>query len=89
MGSVYSIRFRPSVQKDLRRLPSRVVSRVIAHIESLAANPLPPGALRLTDAQRLYRVRVGDYRIIYEVAEEHQAVTIHYVRHRRDAYRNL
>ena len=85
----YSVVFQPSVHKDLRRLPQAVVARVMTRIEGLAADPLPPRVVKLSDAERLYRIRVGDYRIVYEVDAEARRVTIHYVRHRRDVYRAI
>lgn len=85
----YSINFKPSVEKDLRALPKSVASRVMERIERLRANPLPQQALKLSDAERLYRLRVGDYRIVYEVDTQAKRVTIHYVRHRREVYRSL
>jgi mRNA interferase RelE/StbE len=85
----FEIVFQPSVHKDLRRLPKTAIARVMARIESLAADPLPPRVVKLSDAERLYRIRVGEYRIVYEVDTEARLVTIHYVRHRRDVYRAI
>lgn len=85
----FEIVFHPSVHKDLRRLPATVVGRVLKQIESLATEPLPGQAVKLSGAERLYRIRVGDYRVIYEVDVEARWVTIHYVRHRRDVYRAI
>jgi mRNA interferase RelE/StbE len=66
----YSLVFQPAVHKDLRRLPKRAIARVMARIEGLAINPLPPRVVRLSETERLYRLRVGDYRIVYEVDAE-------------------
>ena len=85
----HSIRLKRSVEKDLRGLPATASSRVLQQIERLGSNPFPHGARKLTSAEHLYRVRVGDYRIIYAVDSPSSSITIHYVRHRRDAYRNL
>lgn len=85
----FEIVFQPSVHKDLRRLPKTAISRVMARIEGLAADPLPSRVVKLSDAERLYRIRVGDYRIVYEVDAEAKLVTVHYVRHRRDVYRAI
>ncbi|MCC7352857.1 MAG: type II toxin-antitoxin system RelE/ParE family toxin [Anaerolineae bacterium] len=85
----YSIRFKPSVEKDLRVLPKSVVARVLARIEALRSEPLPQQAIKLSGSERLYRIRVGDYRIVYEVDTDIREVTIHYVRHRREVYRGL
>ena len=50
---------------------------------------MPRGAIRLTDTERLYRLRVGEYRVIYEVEHAERTVIIYHVRHRREAYREL
>jgi len=63
----YSILLKPSVQKDLRGLTGPVVRRVWARIEALADEPLPRQSIKLAGAEHLYRLRVGDYRIVYSV----------------------
>ena len=85
----YSITFKPSVEKDLRSLPRVTVTRVIERIEGLKTTPLPPQAIKLSGAERLYRIRVGDYRIVYEVDTQARHIVIHYVRHRSKVYRAL
>jgi len=84
----YNISFKPSVEKDLRPLSKPVVARVIEQIERLKTEPFPRQAIKLSGAERLYRIRVGDYRIVYEVDIKSRQVMIHYVRHRREAYRS-
>lgn len=61
----------------------------MARIESLKDEPFPRQAIKLSGAERLYRLRVGEYRIVYEVDIQIKQVTIHYVRHRREVYRRL
>ena len=85
----YSIILKPSVEKDLRSLPAAVLKRVFRRIEALARDPRPHGSLKLAGAEQLYRVRVGDYRIVYIVDKDSQPVIVFYVRHRRDVYRQL
>lgn len=85
----YSITFKPSVEKDLRRLPEAAVARVMARIERLKSEPFPRQAIKLSGAERLYRFRVGVYRIVYEVDTQAQQITVHYIRHRREVYRVL
>jgi len=85
----YSVSFKPSLQKDFRRLTPQFLPRILERIEEPQTDPFPHQALKLSGADRLYRIRVGDYRIIYEVDTAAQQVTIHYVRHRREVYRNL
>jgi len=83
----YNIHLKPSVQKDLRALSPSLVVRVLKRIERLQDDPFPRQSLKLSGAERLYRIRVGDYRILYEVDTEAQRITVHYVRHRREVYR--
>jgi mRNA interferase RelE/StbE len=85
----YRINLKRSVEKDLRRLPGAQLPRVLSAIDQLSSDPHPRGATKLSGAETLYRVRVGDYRLIYEVDTETREVTIHYLRHRREAYRGL
>ena len=85
----YKIIFRPSVEKDLRALPQSVVGRIFKHIEALKANPFPRQAIALMGTDNLYRIRIGDYRVIYGVNKENKQVIIYYARHRREVYRHL
>ena len=83
----YQIELKRSAEKDLRKLPKDVVKRVFIHIEALAEDPLPRQAVKLAGKERFFRLRVGDYRIIYEVVSHKSVIVVHHVRHRRDAYR--
>jgi mRNA interferase RelE/StbE len=80
---------KPSVEKDLRRVPADMVARLLAAAERLRAEQHPAGAVKLSGAERLYRIRVGAYRIVYEANAHEKCVTIHYIRHRKDVYRAL
>ena len=70
-------------------MPRDLVTRAMEKIEDLKSEPFPPQAVKIPVADRLYRLRVGDYRIVYEVEVEKKMVTIHYVRHRSVVYRDL
>lgn len=87
--AAYKIVFKPSVKKDLHSLPKSVIARTLEHIEDLKDNPIPRHAIKLAGAEQLYRIRIGDYRVIYGVDKEAKQITVHYVRHRRDVYRKL
>ena len=75
------------VLKDLRSLPKDVRGRAALAILELSTSPSPQGVEKLKGYERLYRIRVGDYRIVYEIAGED--VTIVAVSHRKDVYRDL
>ncbi|HEX9138092.1 MAG TPA: type II toxin-antitoxin system RelE/ParE family toxin [Nitrospirota bacterium] len=85
----YELIVKPSVEKDLRSLPKPVVKRLLERMDHLKETPFTPQSLKLTGAENLYRVRVGDYRIVYGVDVKARLITIHYVRHRREAYRSM
>jgi len=85
----YSLVLKPSVEKDLRQLPRPILKRVWANIQALSQEPIPRQSTKLAGAEHLYRLRVGDYRTIYTVDHDARQVIVHYVRHRREAYRGL
>jgi mRNA interferase RelE/StbE len=82
----YKIVFKRSVAKDIRRIPDKDVQRILKRIEALIEEPRPPGAEKLT-GDEIYRVRQGNYRILYTIEDELITVTIVKVAHRRDVYR--
>jgi mRNA interferase RelE/StbE len=87
--ATYSLRFKPTVEKDLLRIPRSAVSRILSRIDQLPANPFPSQSLKLHGAEHLYRLRVGDYRVVYDVDLESSMIVVHYVRHHREVYRAL
>ena len=83
----YTIEFKQSAERDVRRIPPASVGNMLAKIEALAENPFPRGSVKLSGAEATYRLRVGPYRVVYEIHSEARAVVIQHVRHRREAYR--
>lgn len=88
MGS-FEIQWKRSAERDLRNIDKQYIPRIFKKIESLAVNPFPSQYCKLRGTERLYRIRVGDYRVIYHVDTETKTVIIYYVRHRKEAYRGL
>ena len=84
---MYRVLLERAAEKDLSRLSAENHDRVVAAIRSLADNPRPPGSRKLTGSKDDWRVRVGDYRVLYEIADTIRIVRINRVRHRSDAYR--
>ncbi len=82
----YSVLFRKSVRRDLSPVPEKDFKRIMDRIKSLADDPRPPGCEKLSAGQR-YRVRQGDYRIVYSIQDDDRTVWIVKVGHRRDVYR--
>jgi mRNA interferase RelE/StbE len=83
----FHIEWKKSTRKDLRKLPSNAADRIVAAVENLAENPFPHGVEKLSGSEHAYRIRLGDYRIVYEVVTESKLVEIQRVRHRKDVYR--
>jgi mRNA interferase RelE/StbE len=83
----FDLQWRSSTKKDLRRVPRDEVSRIVAAAAKLADEPLPHGSEKLSGSERTYRIRVGDYRIVYELLRDAKVVEIQRVRHRKDVYR--
>jgi mRNA interferase RelE/StbE len=86
MGS-FEVRWRSSTKKDLRRIARDDVSRIITAVAQLGDEPLPHGSEKLAGADHTYRIRVGDYRVVYELLRAASTVEIQRVRHRKDVYR--
>lgn len=83
----FRLYWRSSTKKDLRKLPRHDLPRVIAAAEALAADPFPHGSEKLSGAEHTYRIRIGDYRLVYVVIAAEQIVEVQRVRHRKDVYR--
>jgi len=83
---MYRVLIERGAEKDLSRLTAGLQVRVIAAIQALANNPRPPGCRKLTGSRNDWRIRVGDYRILYEITDTIRIVRINRVRHRAEVY---
>lgn len=83
---MHELRIGRSAAKELEALPDKVIDRVAAKVDSLSTQPRPSGCKQLRGADDLWRVRVGDYRIIYVIDDTQSIVEIRVIRHRKDAY---
>lgn len=83
----YSVELTTAAAKSLRKLPKDILTRVSRIIDDLAYEPHPSGCKKLTDTDNLYRLRVGDWRIVYEIEDSRLIVWVLNVGHRRDIYR--
>jgi mRNA interferase RelE/StbE len=84
---VYRIFLERAAERELRRLSREIHNRIIRAIQGLVADPRPPGCRKLTGTQNDWRIRVGDYRVVYEIDDKAQVVRVNRVRHRREVYR--
>lgn len=85
----YTIEYKKSVEKDLRKLPVAQLKAVVAKIQALATNPYPSGSVKIRGSSELFRIRYADYRIIYQVHDGRLTILIIKVGHRREAYRDI
>jgi len=83
----YEVVFKASVSKDLQPLPRKDVQRILDAIRSLAGNPRPPQCRKLTGEDK-YRLRCGDYRVLYQIVDRILTVCVVKVGHRKDVYRD-
>ena len=83
---MYAVEFLPSAAKALEKLEPAVRRRVAGRIERLANDPRS-GAVKLRGADDVWRARVGDYRILYQIEDDRLTVLVIRIRHRRDVYR--
>lgn len=86
MPASYRLRIKRSAEKELRRVPKADLRRVVERMERLATEPRPPGCEKLF-AENVYRVRQGDYRILYSVDDGEGAIEVIKIGHRREVYR--
>ena len=84
---MYRVLLERAAERDLKKLSVRMHDRVISAIHGLAKNPRPAGTRKLTGGDNDWRIRVGDYCVVYEIADTIQVVRVNRVRHRREVYR--
>lgn len=85
----YSVVVSVTAEKELIRLPARMIEKIITVLKSLEENPRPPGSKKLKGQKNLWRVRIGDYRIIYAIEEVILLIDVRAIGHRKDIYNKL
>jgi mRNA interferase RelE/StbE len=85
----YRIEFTPRAERDFKSLDGSIRGRIRQRIDSLAQNPYPQGIKKIEGEEELYRMRVGDYRVLYQVKAKVLLVLIVRIGHRRDIYRRI
>lgn len=86
MGS-YRVELTRSAEKDLRRIDRSQTATIYSALERLEQEPRPQGTKKLAGANRTYRIRVGDYRVVYEIEDDVLVVLVIRIAHRKDVYR--
>ena len=82
----YSVEIKKSAAKEIYKLPPKDIKKVLTKIESLSENPRGPDCIKLSSDEK-YRVRCGDYRILYTIEDNVLAVTVVKIGHRKDVYK--
>jgi mRNA interferase RelE/StbE len=86
----YALEIAKSVEKDLRKIPTNMHGVFFNEIENLSINPFPESRYKkLKGTKQSYRLRVGNYRVLYEVDTAVLLITVYRIRHRKDSYRNM
>ena len=84
---MFEVLLERSAEKDLGRLPNLMHDRIIRAISAPAKNPRPAGCRKLTGSENDWRIRVSDYRVIYEIIDAERIIRVNRIRHRREVYR--
>ena len=85
----YTVEIDTKAAREIRALPRADQKRLVARIEALADNPRPAGCVKLSGSPSLWRIRMGVYRVIYQILDARLAVIVVKVGHRREVYRGL
>jgi mRNA interferase RelE/StbE len=86
--SQYRVLFKSSADRALKKLPDAVQRRIVAEVEILAHDPRPSGVVKISGGENLWRIRIGTYRVVYEIHDDRLIVLVLRVAHRKDVYRN-
>ncbi len=89
MATRYRVQLLPQAERELAALPREAQQRIDVKIKSLADHPRPPGVEKLAGAEGLYRVRVGDYRVVYSIHSDVLLVLVVRIGHRGEVYQRL
>lgn len=84
---MFTIVIKPAAENQMDRLPGNIRARVLAALENLREDPRPPKAVKVSGQENTWRIRVGDYRVVYEVHGDVLMILVVGVAHRKDVYR--
>jgi mRNA interferase RelE/StbE len=82
----YYVAFASSAEKELKKLPGQLIARLIPRLEDLASNPRPSGCKKLRGGDGEWRIRAGDYRVVYTINDAKLLVEVTRIRHRSEVY---
>ena len=84
---MYSIYLEAEAEKDLSKLPTSIFNTVVAKIKGLADDPRPSNCRKLKGSGNFWRIRIGNYRVVYEVIDSSKRINIYKIKHRKDVYK--
>ena len=82
----YQVALTASAEKELNSLPAKIIGRMVPRLESLATTPRPPGCKKLKGGDKEWRIRIGDYRIVYVIDDDAKTIDVTRIAHRREVY---
>lgn len=82
----YAVEIKPSARREMENLDDSLLSRLVPKIEGLGANPRPSGCRKLRGYKDQWRIRIGDYRVVYIIDDDRKKVSITRIAHRKDVY---
>ena len=85
----YKIVWKQSARKELRKLSKIAITRIVTSVDALAENPVPPGVKKLAGTSHTYRIRTGNYRVVYNIDNDVLVIEIVRVGHRKEVYRGF
>ena len=85
---MFNLFIERSAEKDFKKLPTKHLSNVISKIKGLSKDSHPKGCKKLINNKNFWRIRIGNYRVIYEVIESEKSIRIYKVKHRKDVYKS-
>ncbi len=83
---MHKVYVEKSAQKDLKKIPLEELQKILEEIKKLSLNPRPAGCRKLTGSKNDWRIRIGNYRVVYEINDREKSIKVMIVRHRRNVY---
>lgn len=84
---MFKILWKASAEHDLKKLDRQYIPKILTAVDALSENPFSAKCKKLKGSKSSYRIRIGDYRAVYQVNTQHKTIVIYHIRHRREAYR--
>ncbi len=84
---LYKIEWKRSAVKELKKLPKETISKILVAVQELSSNPFPNQTTKLVGSQQSFRIRIGDYRVVYNIFAETLIIEIVRVKHRKEVYK--